>query len=227
MATGIPPELFKFLGRLKRNNNREWFQKHKSEYEAVVRDPLLDFIRQIAPRLEAISPYFVADDRANGGSLFRIYRDTRFSKDKSPYKTWAAVQFRHEKGRDVHAPGFYLHMQPGSVYVGCGLWHPESKTLKAVRDAIVDKPADWKRVKANKTLNKYFEFGGDSLKKPPRGYDPEHPLIDDLKRKDHVISSQMSEQDVVAPNFTTVYASRLRAAAPYMKFLTGAVGLKW
>lgn len=227
MSRALPAELLTFLAKLKRNNNRDWFQKHKSEYEASVRDPLIQFIRDFAPKLEAISPHFVADDRTNGGSLFRIYRDTRFSNDKTPYKTWAAVQFRHEKGKDVHAPGFYLHIQPGSIYVGCGIWHPDGKTLKSVRDAIVDKPAEWKRAKGGKVLQEHFEQGGDSLKRPPRGYDPDHPLIEDLKRKDFVIASQMSEGDFLAKNFVTTYAARLRVAAPFMEFLTKAVGLKW
>lgn len=227
MSNALPPELLTYLAKLKRNNNRDWFQNHKSEYETSVRDPLLQFIRDVAPKLEAISPHFVADDRTNGGSLFRIYRDTRFSKDKTPYKTWAAVQFRHEKAKDVHAPGFYLHIQPGSIYVGCGIWHPDGKTLKAVRDAIVEKPAEWKRAKSGKALQKHFEQGGDSLKRPPRGYDPGHPMIEDLMRKDFVIASQMSEGDFLAKNFVSTYATRLRAAAPFMAFLTKAVGLQW
>jgi uncharacterized protein (DUF2461 family) len=117
--------LLGFFDELSRNNKREWFQANKERYIAEVRDPLLGFVEAFAPKLRRISSHFVADSRPNGGSLFRIYRDTRFSKDKTPYKTWGAVQFRHERGKDVHAPGFYLHIQPGNVFMGAGLWHPD------------------------------------------------------------------------------------------------------
>ena len=133
----LRPELTKFLRQLAKNNNREWFQKNKERYEGEVRDPLLRFVEAFGPRLQKISPHFVADPKKMGGSLFRIYRDTRFSRDKSPYKTFCGVQFRHERAKDVHAPGFYLHIQPDEVFVGVGLWHPEGDTLRLIRDAIV------------------------------------------------------------------------------------------
>ena len=137
--------LLGFIEELSRNNKREWFQANKERYVAEVRDPLLGFIEAFAPKLRGISPHYVADARPNGGSLFRIYRDTRFSKDKTPYKTWGAVQFRHERGKDVHAPGFYLHVQPGNVFMGAGLWHPDAPTLANIREAIVEGPANWNR----------------------------------------------------------------------------------
>jgi len=111
--------------------------------------------------------------------------------------------------------------------VGCGIWHPEGKTLKAVREAIVARSAEWKRAKESKAMARHFEMGGDSLKRPPRGYDPEHPLIEDLKRKDYVVSSPLTEKELLASNFMTTFAARLRATAPFMEFLTKAVGLKW
>ncbi|MCH7945702.1 MAG: TIGR02453 family protein, partial [Armatimonadetes bacterium] len=113
----LKPELLKFLSDLKKNNNRQWFQKNKDRYESDVREPLLKFIEAFEPRLHKISPHFIADARKTGGSLFRIYRDTRFSHDKRPYKTHAGVQFRHERAKDVHAPGFYLHIEPKQVFV--------------------------------------------------------------------------------------------------------------
>ena len=104
------PDLFRFLDALRGNNNREWFQANKERYESDVKGPMLRFIGDFAPRLRQISPRFVADPRPNCGSLFRIYRDVRFSKDKTPYKTNAGAQFRHQAGKDAHAPGFYLHV---------------------------------------------------------------------------------------------------------------------
>ena len=105
------PALFKFLRELNKNNTREWFQANKDRYETDVRNPMLGFIADFAPYLEGLSPQFVAEPRRSGGSMFRIHRDTRFSKDKSPYKTHAAAQFGHARGKDVHAPGFYLHLE--------------------------------------------------------------------------------------------------------------------
>ena len=106
----ITPALFDFFRELKANNNREWFQANKERYERQVREPLLQFVEDFGVRLAEISPHYVADARRSSGSLFRINRDVRFSADKSPYKTAAGIQFRHESGKDVHAPGFYLHL---------------------------------------------------------------------------------------------------------------------
>ncbi len=176
------PTFLQFLTDLGANNNREWFAENKGRFEAEVKAPLLNFISDFGPKLEGISEHFVADPRGNGGSMFRIYRDTRFSKDKTPYKTNAAAQFRHIAGKDVHAPGFYLHIEPTEVFAGCGIWRPDSTALKKIRDAICDDPAAWKKVINRKAFKDRFKLGGASLKRPPRGYDPEHALIEDLKR---------------------------------------------
>ena len=134
----ITPKLFNFLSELKENNNKEWFESNKARYESDVREPLLRFVTDFGVRLAEVSPHFVADARKSGGSLFRIYRDVRFSKDKTPYKTNAGLQLRHESGKDVHAPGFYLHLQPNEVFIGVGIWHPDNTTLGKIRDAIVE-----------------------------------------------------------------------------------------
>ena len=106
------PGLFSFLADLRTNNNRDWFAANKDRYEEQLLEPALAFIDAFAPRLEKISPHFRADARPSGGSLFRIYRDTRFSKDKSPYKTNVGIHFRHERAKNAHAPGYYLHIGP-------------------------------------------------------------------------------------------------------------------
>ena len=219
--------LFTFLETLRQNNNREWFQANKQRYEADVRDPMRRFIGDFGPHLRTISARFVADPRANGGSLFRIYRDVRFAKDKRPYKTNAGAQFRHEAGRDVHAPGFYLHLEPGMVFVASGVWHPDHRTLSNIRDAIVAHPQAWKRATSSKTFRATGCLGGDSLKRPPHGYDPAHPLIEDLKRKDFVAHAPFSEAQACAPDFMAVFTETCRAFAPMTKFLTAALQLPW
>ena len=223
----VQPELITFLKELKKNNDREWFQKNKDRYESEVREPLLKFIEAFGPRLEKISPHFVADFRKTGGSLFRIYRDTRFSHDKRPYKTHAGVQFRHERASDVHAPGFYLHIEPEQAFVGVGIWHPDSGTLKLLRDAIVENPAKWKRAKSANAFAERFELAGDSLKRAPKGYDPDHPLIEDLRRKDFIAVMKLKEKDITAPDFLDRFTETCTAGKPFMRFLAEACGLEW
>ena len=112
-----------------------------------VREPALAFIRAFQPRLKGISPYFLASDRSVGGSLMRVYRDTRFVKDGEPYKANVGVQFRHEQGRDIHAPGFYVHVAPGECFLAVGLWRPDPTALGQIRRAIVEWPDWWRRVR--------------------------------------------------------------------------------
>jgi len=225
-AGHVTPELFAFLAELKDNNDRPWFEAHRSRYEKTVREPLRAFIREFDPLLESISPHMVADDRKSGGSLFRIHRDTRFSKDKSPYKTWAAVQFRHEAGKDAHAPCFYLHLEPDRVLIGAGCWHPASDALGKIRDAIAEDAAGWFEAR-NAVIRAAFELEGESLKRPPRDYPPDHPAIEDLKRKDFIAVRYLSEADVMQAGFVSRYARLCAATEPLMRFLTSALDVRW
>ena len=227
MNAYFDPELFLFLRQLRQNNDRGWFQANKHRYEEHLKRPLQRFIEDFGPELEAISPHFVADPRANGGSMFRIYRDVRFSKDKSPYKTQAAAQFRHEFGKSAHAPGFYLHLAPGEVFAGIGLWGPDTATLNKIRQAIVDDPARWEQVVSEPAFATGFDRGGRSLKRPPKGFDKDHPLIADLKLKDHIASCKFSEDAAIRPDFLDVFAGACRRASHYIRFLTRAVELPY
>lgn len=227
MSAHFGPELFDFLRQLRHNNNRDWFQANRHRYEEHVKRPLQRFIEDFGPALEAISPHFVADPRGNGGSMFRIYRDVRFSRDKSPYKTQAAAQFRHEFGRSAHAPGFYLHLAPGEVFAGIGLWGPDTATLNKIRDAIVADPDAWRRTVSAPEFARTFERGGRSLKRPPRGYDGEHPLIGDLKLKDHIASLGFPQDRTYRADFLEEFAAACSRASGYMRFLTRAVDLPY
>ncbi len=227
MHPHFSPELFDFLADLRANNDREWFQANKSRYERHVKEPLLRFIEDFEPYLHSISEHFVADARANGGSMFRIYRDVRFSKDKTPYKTQAAVHFRHDAGKSAHAPGFYLHLAPDEVFAGVGIWRPDSATVGRIRDRIVAEPGAWERAVNAAEFVDEFDLAGDSLKRPPKGFDPEDPHIEDLKRKDHVATCMFSEEEATAAGFIDAVAEGCRKASPYMEFLTTAVGLPY
>ena len=193
----------------------------------MVREPLLKFITDFAIHLAKISPHYQADPRKVGGSLFRIHRDIRFSPDKTPYKTHAGIQFRHESGKDVHAPGFYLHFEPGNAFTAMGVWQPDSETLGKVRDAIVAHPDRWQQIFADEKFAAIFKLEGDRLKRAPKGYDSDHPLIEILKYKDLYVSTSFSEQNVCAANFMERYAEVCLKAKPFMEFLTTAIGLPW
>ena len=223
-AQPITPALFDFLRALKANNERPWFDANKARFQAEVRDPMLDFIGAFAAPLAEISPHFRADPRANGGSLFRIYRDTRFSKDKTPYKTNVGAHFRHAAGRNAHAPGFYLHLEPGMCFAGCGIWRPDRPALGKIRDAIVERPDEWTAITAARAFCETFRMAGEALKRPPRGYDPEHPLIADLKRKDFVAVADFPETDAIRPDFLDRFAEIARSGASFTAFLCRAVG---
>jgi uncharacterized protein (TIGR02453 family) len=221
MPAYFTPELFRFLTRLKRNNNRDWFLAHKSEYETWVRDPALRFITDFAAPLYRISPYLVADPRPTRGSLFRIYRDTRFSHDKRPYKTHVAMRFSH-RGKDVHSPGFYLHLEPGGCFAASGLWHPEPPKLLKVRTAIVSRPKEWRSVRMLLNWD-----DASRLKRPPRGFPADHEFVDDLKHRDLGTSIEFSEKQVCSPKFLSAFADACKKMSPLPAFLGGALGLKF
>jgi uncharacterized protein (TIGR02453 family) len=217
------PELFSFLDDLRANNNRDWFAANRQRYEEHLLEPALAFIEDFAPELERISPHLRADPRPSGGSLFRIYRDTRFSKDKSPYKTNVGIHFRHELAKDAHAPGYYLHIGPDEVFAGGGIWHPGTEATTRIREAVVAEPDRWRRATRTGAFAKRLELGGDSLKRVPSWADPEHPFAEDLKRKDFFGWAKLSPDEVVAPGFVDEYARICRAGKPLLAFLCDAL----
>jgi uncharacterized protein (TIGR02453 family) len=134
MSAHFTPAFFKFLRDLKAHNDRAWFQANRERYVADVEAPMLQFITDVGERLPDISPAYVANRRRVGGSMYRISRDTRFSADKSPYKTWVAATFKHRSfSKDVPTPGFYLHLGPKECFAGGGIYHPEMPTLTKIR----------------------------------------------------------------------------------------------
>ena len=221
----IGPELFAFLRDLKRHNEREWFKANTPRYERDVRDPLLRFIADFAAPLGRISPHFVADARV-GGSLFRIHRDTRFARDKSPYKTHAGVHFRHREAQDAHAPGFYLHLEPDNVFMGAGIWRPDGPTLTAIRDRLTRDVQGWKKALSGMTFRATCTLGGESLKRAPKGVDPDHPQIEDLKRKDFIAVAHWSEHDALG-DIMKHFTAFCRTTAAFNAWLARAVGLKF
>ena len=219
----LPAELFEFLADLKDNNDRTWFQANKNRYEEHVKGPLLAFIGGFDERL---GDHFVADPRPVGGSLFRIYRDVRFSKDKSPYKTAAAIHFRHQRAKDVHAPGYYLHLEPAACFVACGLWMPATAQAQQVRAAIDGDRSGWLAARDAAQAGG-FAMSGNALKRPPRGYAADHPLIDDLKRKDFTLTAALDQQAATAADFPARLEQCWSHTTPFMRFITEALALPY
>ena len=224
---GFPAETIRFLGELAGNNNRPWFNGNKHRYEQWVLEPALDFIGAMGPRLERTTPHFTAIPRRVGGSLMRVYRDTRFSRDKTPYKTNIGIQFRHELGKDVHAPGFYVHIDPESCFLGVGMWHPASGPLGMIRDRIVEDPDAWLAACDDRDFRQRFELSGDSLKRAPRGYPPEHPCLEDLKRKDFIAVTEFAFDAAADAGFADRVGADFAAARPFMSFLCTALQLRF
>ena len=217
---GFPNGFFKFYKELSKNNERDWFNENKERYLNDVVDPALEFIAAIEPKLRKVSPHFLAIPKRSRGSLMRIYRDTRFSK-----KPNLGINFRHEMGKDVHAPGFYFHFDPKEVFLGAGVWCPDREPLNRIRMTIDDHATRWKRVTRSKKFKEQFALGGSSLKRPPRGYEAEHALIEDLKRKDHVALSNIPVACMKTSEIVDVTIERIKLSMPYVRFLCDALHL--
>ncbi|HEY5601656.1 MAG TPA: DUF2461 domain-containing protein [Gammaproteobacteria bacterium] len=226
---GFPKDLFKFLQELAKHNNREWFHANKARYQSSIVEPMCDFIQAMAYRFDTMNIRFVADPRPHGGSMFRIYRDTRFSNDKRPYKHHVACHFRHEAGKDAHAPGFYVHLEPGAVFFGGGIWMPPNPVLEKIRNTLVENPNAWKRIINNSSFKKRFGGLEDSgrLQRVPRGFDKNHPYAEDLKRKSFFVTQDVDPALALTPKFITEVERAFKTAGPLMKYLLFAMGLPY
>jgi uncharacterized protein (TIGR02453 family) len=222
---GFDKRTLEFLSELAENNDRDWFNANKTRYEEDVLDVALRFIQSMQEPLQQFAPHFVALPTRVGGSLMRIYRDTRFGKDKTPYKTNIGIQFRHEKAKDVHSPGYYVHIDPQQVFLGVGMWRPDSDSLYKIRRRIVAHSAEWQRVTGSSRFTNHFELAGESLQRPPRGFDAGHECIDDLKRKSFIAVKEMSHADCLDPQFQRKVETAFKAGSGYMQFLCKAVGV--
>ena len=219
---------FKFLRGLARHNSREWFAAHKADYETHLRTPFQRLLTDLQPIVAGVSEHYRADPKPVGGSLFRIQRDTRFANDKTPYKPWQGARLFHARGRQVEAPSFYLHLQPGNCFVGAGLWHPESATQRTVRQFIFDNPGSWKAAAHAPAFRRRFDLGGDEkLVRPPRGFPADFEFIEDLKLKNFVALRAIDDEAVLGPRLRQTLATDLAALAPFVDYLCAALDLEF
>ena len=231
--SGFRPEAIQFLADLAMNNDRAWFQPRKSDYERLLKEPMEALVSALAIRFERLGLPLLADPKR---SPFRIYRDTRFSRDKSPYKTHVAASFPWVEGggsgggRDDGAEasegrgrtaGGYFNFEPGGMYVGGGMWIPEKPRLDAFRAAVANEP---ERVRAALEDAAFVAwYGGahshEALKRVPPGFDPSHPMADLLRWKDVVFGRPLSDAEVLSADLPDRLAEGFRTAVPVFRFL--------
>lgn len=228
MAEGIlTSDGVRFLRELRTHNDKAWFEKNKARFEDGVRAPALRLVADLAPVLAKISTHFVVDPRPVGGSLSRIHRDTRFSKDKSPYKTHLFAHFHHEDGSEDVSPGFFLRLGPGESAVGAGVWRPGPAALAKIRDAIATDAAGWRKAKQKALAAGGRGIPGEALKKVPKGYDPDHEHAEDLKLKSLGVVIDLPDAALTSASLVREIGERFRATAPVARFVCDAVGLSY
>ena len=228
MATYFTPATFRFLRALARHNERAWFQAHRSDYERHVRDPFLRLVGDLQPALAGVSTRDRAEPRPAGGSLFRIHRDTRFSGNKAPYKTWQGARLFHERRREAPAPSFYVHVEPGGCFVGAGLWHPETSTQRRVRQFIFDNPAGWLAATQVPAFGRRFALDdSEMLVRMPAGFPADSPLASDLRRRNFVALRALDDATVTGPRLLSTLSRDLADLGPLVDYLCAALELEF
>lgn len=220
-------ELFDFLSDLQRNNRREWFAEQKQRYIEEVLNPSVELCSRLQEPLRKVSSHLRVKPAAHRGSVMRIYRDTRFTRDKSPFKTNVGISIRHLAADDIHAPGLYLHLEPRNCFIGCGCWKPDRISLSMIRDSIVNRSTAWKRTVNEIQKKTDYILSGEKLKRGPRDLPKDHPLIEDLKRTDFILIENIPEQALVDSDPVPFLIDRFTAARPWMRFLCQAMHLKY
>ena len=214
---GFPEEGFRFLGSLKRNNKREWFQKRKDKYLATVKNPMEKLILTLAEDLRDFAPEMVATPKV---SAYRIYRDTRFSPNKSPYKTHAAAVFPRRGLGKHEGAGFYVHIAPDEVFIGGGLYMPSSPDLQAVREHLAENHHAFRSRTHSPRFRKFFgQISGDQLRRVPRGFSPDHPAADLLRHKQFLASRVFVPAQATTPDFYPDMIRTFKALLPMIRFL--------
>ncbi len=228
MSAYFTADSLKFLRGLARHNERDWFLAHKADYEKHVRAPFQRLLTDLQPAVAAISPYYRSEPKTVGGSMFRIQRDTRFASDKAPYKPWQGARIYHERRKQVAAPSFYLHLQPGASFIGAGLWHPETHTQRRVRQFIFDNPGAWARVAHDKKLRRRFDLASsDMLVRPPSGFPADFAYIDDLRHRNFALTTALDNDVITSATLLKTVEKDLIRLAPFVDYLCAALDLEF
>ena len=219
---GFPKRGLDFFRKLKRNNNRDWFNAHKAEYEEYIKFPMQCYVASLKPFFHDFAPEFDLNPKR---SLFRIYRDTRFSKDKTPYKTHSAAHFElRKKPKLFDGAGYYVHVAPGEVFIGGGIYMPDNDRTKKIRKAIAERQEEFNSIINDKIFKRLFgSLQGDKLSRPPKGYPTDHPMIEWLKFKQFFIGLEWKEETCYKKDFLKKSADVLAACTPLLRFLNEAI----
>ena len=214
---GMPKDALVFLRGLKRNNTREWFEKNKERFEQTVKDPFLSLLHEVGEQLHSFHASIVVDPKKNA---YRIYRDIRFSKDKTPYKTWIAASFTFKGGDRKTSPGFYLHIGADELIIGGGLWDPIPEKLKRLRASIDANPKEMKSILGSAKFKQTFTaLEGESLKSVPKGFEKDHPAAELLKRKQFLCSITLQPEASLKKQFVKTAVDTFKAMTPFVKYL--------
>ena len=214
---GFPPEGMTFLRGLKKHNTREWFQPRKEIYEEKVKSPMLELVTALMQRLADFAPDYVADPNK---AIYRIYRDTRFSKDKTPYKTHIAAVFKHRDLEKHSGAGFYFSVAPEEIEVGGGVYMPMPEHLLAIRNYLAENHEEFRRIAAARDVRRLFgEVTGDSLSRVPKGFAADHPAVDLLRMKQFLLFRTLEGSLATTPKLYREVISRFQAMSPFLEFL--------
>lgn len=217
---GFSKQALAFLGDLKKHNDREWFTPRKAVYEEQLRLPMIELVRAIHGEMLSFAPQYVGEPAK---CVFRVYRDTRFSKDKTPYKTHIAASFSHN-ALEKRGAGYYLGVSPESVDIAGGLYAPEPDVLLAVRTRIADDPAAFRKTFDTPKIKKIVgKPRGESAVRPPKGFAADHPAIDLIKRKQHVFFEHLDSAIATTPKLFGEVLKRFEAMTPMIRFFDQAL----
>jgi uncharacterized protein (TIGR02453 family) len=209
--------MVRFFRSLKRNNRREWFQPRKHIFDQHVKAPMLDLVGGINTELAKFAPEYVTEPK---NAIFRIYRDTRFSADKTPYKDHIAASFSRRGGERLGTGGFYFSVSHDAIEVAAGVWHPDRDVMLLVRNHIAETHQELSRILSNKKSSKLAgELKGGALSRSPKGFDPSHPAAGFIKMKDWVMEVTLDAGLATTPQLQGAIVERFRAMAPMLAYL--------
>lgn len=227
---GFTPAALTFLRRLKRNNRRDWFQENRATWEREVLAPMRLFVEDMDVRFARFAPEIIGDPKR---SIFRIHRDVRFSRDKSPYKTHAACWFKHSHsahgvGSERHGAGagFYFHLEPGASFVAGGIWMPPRPSLNRLREAIAERPAAFARTMSSPAFRRRFgELSTEAmLTRLPRGFAADHPAARWLRYQSFTVSAPLSDEQVTDPRLCDRVERDFGHMLDFVRWLNIALG---
>tara|TARA_B100001123_G_scaffold353553_1_gene405605 strand:+ start:949 stop:1641 length:693 start_codon:yes stop_codon:yes gene_type:complete len=214
-SVGFTKDTLKFLRALKRHNERDWFNAHKANYEAHVKAPMLAIIKRLATDFPQIAPDLVASPR----SMYRIYRDTRFSPDKTPYKTHVSAAFSHQRLLKNESAGLYFHLSPTELWIGGGLYAPQTPQLHRIREHIVANLQRFGSLAESPAVKRLGGVRGERLQRVPRGFPKDHKAADYLRLKQYLIGDQLDAEKALSPRFYDMLVRRFTTIAPFIHFL--------